>query len=331
MITHSKSVVPTVTNVNNASILTGKFPNEHGITGNYYFDKSRNSKIYMDSPSFLKCKTILETASSEGLATLFLTVKDKLRRLLSRGTTTSFSVERPSPWILKRLGRPPDVYSAASSVWLMEAAREVLEMRSYDVTFISTTDYVFHKFDLRSEVAKEYMTAVDEKIGQLSSEDNVIAIVSDHGMNRKRLKVDLCKLLRERGIKAQMVPIIKDEYLEHHYNLGGSVYIYLEKKRLVRKAREILGDQDGVEAVFTRSEAERRFHLPRRRIGDLLVLAQLETVFSPVDSGLCEDVDVRSHGSLHEQDVPFILSHKTRIASELFNKDVLSVVWSPDP
>jgi phosphonoacetate hydrolase len=172
---------------------------------------------------------------------------------------------------------------------------------------------------------------MDEKIGQLSSEDNLLGIVSDHGMNRKKLKVDLSKLLKERGIKAQMIPIIKDEYLEHHYNLGGSVYIYLEKRRLVKKAQAILSDQDGVEAVLTRREAARGFHLPGNRIGDLLVLAQLEAVFSPVDSGLYEDVDVRSHGSLHEQDVPFILNQKPKIASELFNKDILSVLWSLEP
>ena len=329
-IAHCKSMVPTVTNVNNASILTGEFPKEHGITGNYYFEKSRKSMIYMDSPSFLECKTLLEMASSRGQTTLFLTVKDKLRRLLGRGVTTSFSVEKPPAWILKKLGSPPNIYSSNSSVWLIDSALEVLKRRSYDMVFISTTDYVFHKFAPGSEVAREYIGAISEKIGQLGTKDIVVGIVSDHGMNKKRLKVDLEKLLSERRLKAKMIPIIKDEYEEHHQNLGGAVYIYLEKRALSSKAAEILRDQDGVEAALTRNEAVRKFHLPTNRIGDLLVLGNVEAVFSHVDKGLYEDVDVRSHGSLHEQEVPFILNRKQEITCE-FNKDAFSTLWSLEP
>ena len=32
------AVVPTVTNVNHASILSGKFPSETGMAGNYYYN-----------------------------------------------------------------------------------------------------------------------------------------------------------------------------------------------------------------------------------------------------------------------------------------------------
>ena len=50
-----EAMVPTVTNVNNASILTGGFPTKHGITGNYYLDRSSGAETYMDSSAFLNC------------------------------------------------------------------------------------------------------------------------------------------------------------------------------------------------------------------------------------------------------------------------------------
>ena len=53
-----KAMMSTVTNVNNASILTGEFPIKHGITGNYYLDKFSGVETYMDSPSFLRCGTL---------------------------------------------------------------------------------------------------------------------------------------------------------------------------------------------------------------------------------------------------------------------------------
>src|SRR6202051_194121 len=34
-----KGMVPSVTNANNSSICCGVFPEEHGITGNFYFDQ----------------------------------------------------------------------------------------------------------------------------------------------------------------------------------------------------------------------------------------------------------------------------------------------------
>jgi len=317
--TTCKSMVPTVTNVNNASILTGKFSMEHGITGNYYYDKSSRSEIYMDSASFLRCNTLLQEASNKRFKTLLLTVKDKLRRLLNRGTTTSFSVENPSPWILKKIGKPPSIYSANSSTWLLDATLKTLEKKPYDIIYVSTTDYIPHKYKPGCVEATEYMEKIDEKIGLLADKGVILGVTADHGMNNKRVKVDLQKLLSEHGIKTRIVPIIKDEYVEHHQNLGGSVYLYLERD--LEKALTILQDAEGVETIHTKNEAEKAYMLPSDRIGDLFVLGTKDAVFGPVDKGLYEDVDVRSHGSLHERDVSLIMNQKVKSVNELFNKD----------
>lgn len=317
--TTCKSVVPTVTNVNNASILTGKFPTEHGITGNYYYDKSSQSEIYMDSASFLRCNTLLKEVSNKGFKTLLLTVKDKLRRLLSRGVTTSFSVENPSPWILKEIGKPPSIYSANSSTWLLDATLKTLEKKPYDIIYVSTTDYIPHKYEPRCAEATEYMEKIDEKIGLLADKGVILGVTADHGMNNKRVKVDLQKLLSECGIKTKIVPIIKDEYVEHHQNLGGSVYLYFERD--LKKALTILQDTEGVEAVHTKNEAKKAYMLPSDRIGDLFVLGTKNAVFGPVRKGLYEDVNVRSHGSLHERDVLLIMNQKMKSVNELFNKN----------
>ena len=314
-----KSMVPTVTNVNNASILTGRFSTEHGITGNYYYDKSNQSMIYMDSAIFLRCNTLLQEASNKGVRTLLLTVKDKLRRLMNRGATTSLSVENPSPWILKEIGKPPSIYSADSSTWLLDATLKTLEKKLYDIIYVSTTDYIPHKYEPRYTEATEYMEKIDKKIGLLADKDVILGVTADHGMNNKRVKVDLQKLLSERGIKTKVVPIIKDEYVEHHQNLGGSVYLYLERD--LEKALTILQDAEGVEAVHTKNEAKKAYMLPSDRIGDLFVLGTKDAVFGPVKKGLYEDVNVRSHGSLHERDVLLIMNQKMKSVNELFNKD----------
>ena len=72
-----KSVIPSVTNVNNVSIITGVSPQIHGINSNYWLDRTTGKESYMESPDFLSCPTILESAKKKGLTTALLTSKKK--------------------------------------------------------------------------------------------------------------------------------------------------------------------------------------------------------------------------------------------------------------
>ena len=320
-----KSIVPTVTNVNNASILTGQFPADHGITGNYCFDESTQTEMYMDSPRFLKVPTLLEKAVSEGFSTLLVTVKDKLRRLLAEGVTASFSVEVPETQVVKEIGTPPSIYSEHADVWLLDAVISLLEKKNCQVVYVSTTDYIPHKYGPETAEAIEHIERVDEKLGEISDKA-VLGVVADHGMNDKCVKVDLVKMLKEFSIVARVIPIIKDEHVEHHQNLGGSVYLYLQKDE--DKALRILQDAEGVEKAYARGVACRTYKLPPDRVGDIFVLGSKDAVFGPVEKGLVEDVKVRSHGSLHELEVPFITNCKVKMTDKPLNKDVLELLLS---
>ncbi|MEM3028297.1 MAG: alkaline phosphatase family protein [Candidatus Bathyarchaeia archaeon] len=322
-----KAVVPTVTNVNNASILTGELPAIHGISGNYYFDRSKGLETYMDAPEYLRYETFLAMASKMKLRTALLTVKDKLRRLLGKDVTHSFSVEVPSSWAIEKIGRPPSVYSSEASLWLLDATIRLIVEDLFDLIYVSTTDYIPHMYGPFSERAREYMERIDEKIGLLLERGVALGITSDHGMSEKRIKVDLEKALFERNIKAKVLPIIKDEYVVHHQNLGGSVYLYLQEPRGASKTKEVIANIEGVETVLTAREAQEMFGLPLDRIGDLFALGGERTVFGPVPRGLIEDVRLRSHGSLHELSVPLILSKKTRGGEKLnSNKEAFGLL-----
>ena len=54
------TMIPSVTNVNNASIITCSFPEKHGITSNWYYDRNNRKEVFMDSNKFLTCQTYLE-------------------------------------------------------------------------------------------------------------------------------------------------------------------------------------------------------------------------------------------------------------------------------
>lgn len=318
------AMVPTVTNVNASSILTGKFPEVHGISSNWYYDRVTGEEVYMDSWRFLRCRTLLQKAADRGAKTLLLTVKDKLRRLIAEGAGDSYSVEKPDPKLVEGLGAPPSIYSSEASPWLLKAVEREVARGTYDVIYVQTTDYIPHKYPPESEEAERCMEMMDEQIGRILEHGVHLGITADHGMGEKRVNLDLAELLKEQGLEARFIAAIRDEHVTHHSNLGGAAYLYLP--RGVERAVEVLRDAEGVEEVLRREEAAALFRLPRDRIGDLLVLAEKEYTFGLGGQGAYTDVALRSHGSLHERRVPLILNREMELGGEVQNKDLLRLL-----
>jgi phosphonoacetate hydrolase len=124
-------------------------------------------------------------------------------------------------------------------------------------------------------------------------------------MSDKTRMLHLPAELARYGIQARAVPVIKDRYVVHHSNLGGSIYVYLENSADLNAAVDALRHLDGVEDAVPGEEAALRYHLMRERVGDIFVLADPATVFGdPSEVAMPEGL--RSHGSAHETTVPII-------------------------
>src|ERR1700745_3258988 len=80
----AQAVVPTFTNPNNVSIVTGAPPAVHGIAGNYYLDRASGREIRITDESLMRSETIRALMARAGVLTAAVTAKDKLRRLLGR-------------------------------------------------------------------------------------------------------------------------------------------------------------------------------------------------------------------------------------------------------
>src|ERR1700674_5152672 len=76
----AEAAMPTFTNPNNMSIVTGAPPSLHGISGNFTLDRDSGAEVMMTDPQLLRSETILALMSQAGVATAAVTAKDKLRR-----------------------------------------------------------------------------------------------------------------------------------------------------------------------------------------------------------------------------------------------------------
>ena len=249
--TTALSVIPSFTNPNNLSIITGRPPAVHGIAGNYFYDRAADEEVMMNDPRFLRAPTILKAFQEAGCKVATVTAKDKLRTLLgdgldfSSGTAIAFSSEKADEAtkvrngigdVLALVGRPlPEVYSADLSEFVLAAGARLLESFRPDVMYLSTTDYVQHKAAPGSTVANEFYAMLDRYVGALDAASCVLVMTADHGMNDKHLAggepdvIYLQDILDRRygaGATRVILPIT-DPYVAHHGALGSFATVYL--------------------------------------------------------------------------------------------------------
>lgn len=306
-----KCVMPSVTNVNNVSIVTGTFPSEHGIASNYWYDPATGEGHYIETAELLRVPTVLARAKTAGMTTALLTAKVKLLRMLEEGADWAITAEAPTGEWVSRLGSPPSVYSGEINIWLLRACHALLKDRDPDIVYCSTTDFLQHQFAPEHEVSRRYTEQMDAWLGEIAALDpsREIYVTADHGMNFKPRIINLQVLMDRDRLQAVCVPIIKDRYLAHHpYQEGGSLYVYYKAGTSAAEVREWLFSQAVIEAVYSREEACREFHLPGDRIGDLFVLGVADVAFGEQPEAELR-ADGRSHGSLYEQEVPLIAYH----------------------
>ncbi len=88
-----RGCMPSLTNPNNMSIVTGAPPSVHGVPGNHYLDPTTLEEVQLTNPSLLRATTIHAEMQRAGVRVLCVTAKDKLRRLLAHGLVPSVSAE----------------------------------------------------------------------------------------------------------------------------------------------------------------------------------------------------------------------------------------------
>lgn len=329
------SVIPSFTNPNNMSIATGRPPSVHGICGNFLFDPETGEEVMMNDVRFLRAPTLFSKYYEGGSRVAVVTAKDKLRALLGAGlefgedraicfssekadlaTKADNGIHNASEW----LGRPvPEVYSADLSEFVLAAGVKILKEWSPNVMYLSTTDYVQHKFAPNQQGAKDFYSMADKYIGELDALGAALVVTADHGMKPKHDANGKPSVIYVQDIldqwlgqaKARVILPITDPYVVHHGALGSFATAYLPAEVDTNEITEKLSNLEGILLVINKSEAVKRFELPPDRIGDIVIIStENMTLGTSVDRHDLEALKepLRSHGGLTEQEVPFIVN-----------------------
>jgi phosphonoacetate hydrolase len=325
------SEMPSLTNPNNLSIVTGVPPALHGVPGNYCRLEDGTLELFND-PRFLRAPSIHAVLAGQGVPTLMVTAKEKLRLLLGHGGVPSISVEKAAGAGLPEYGvddlqelvgaEAPGIYDWDASHYAMRLGLAVFRAhRALRLLYVSLTDRVQHAAAPGEELSDRFFTEFDSLLGEYLDEGFVVGVTADHGMNAKHADDGspnvhyLADVLESAGIEVQDVVLpITDPYVRHHGALGSFAWLYLDEAARPR-ARDVLRALPGVEEVWDRRDAATLYEHPVDRIGDLAVTASADVALG----GRQRDHDLsglhaalRSHGGRHEQPVPLITSRPVR-------------------
>jgi phosphonoacetate hydrolase len=325
-----RGALPSFTNVNNASIVTGVSPAIHGICGNFFYNESKNLEVMMNSAEYLRAETILASASKAGRKVAVVTAKEKLRDILSHKMKgIAFSAEKADQAKSDTHGidkveelvgyRTPAIYSADASLFVLRAGVALIEKGLADFLYLSLTDYIQHTFAPDKELSLSFYEAMDKEFGKLLDTGAVIGSVPDHGMNAKVNASGTPNVLyvedmleAKFGEGFRVICPITDPYVKHHGALGSYVVIYMNDKSKVNEVKYWLTLQPGITEVHDKQAAVHLLEQPADRIGDLVVLSARDFVLGrrPFYHDLSAlDGTLRSHGGRYEEMVSMILSH----------------------
>jgi phosphonoacetate hydrolase len=349
----ARGAMPSLTNVNNSSIVTGAPPRVHGIGGNYFFDTTSGKEVMMNSATFLRAETIFPAAQKAGRRVAVVTAKEKLRDIFASGLISlggmAFSSEKAREAKLAThgidavesvVGPTPPIYSGEASLYVLKAGVKLIERGAADFLYLSTTDFMQHKFAPEAAEAIEFYAGIDEQLGHLLALGAVVGITADHGMNAKQ-KVDgspnvvylESELVQKFGLAFRVILPITDPYVAHHGALGSFAQVHLPAANIlaVQAVADFLRQVPGVTEVLERDCAARWMELPVDRMGDLVVCSGRDTVLGRTpqwhDLTVLEN-GLRSHGGRYEEMVPFILSaplnagYAARARGDLRNFDI---------
>jgi phosphonoacetate hydrolase len=327
--------MPSFTNVNNSSIVTGVPPSVHGIGGNFFYDTAADREVMMNSATFLRAETIFPAAQKAGRKVGVVTAKEKLRDIFAHGLIAAGGIAFSSEKAVhaKRdthgienvealVGPTPAIYSGEASLYVLRAGAVLLERGLADFLYLSTTDFMQHKFVPEAPEALEFYAGIDQLTGRLLSLGAIVGVTADHGMNSKQ-KADGSPnvIYLETELNARFGPgfrvilPITDPYVVHHGALGSFAQVHLPQtpRPGLDPATVIswLLSLPGITEAHDRATAARLMELPPDRMGDLVVCSGRDVVLGrtteyhdlkAIEGGL------RSHGGRFEEMVPFLLS-----------------------
>jgi predicted AlkP superfamily pyrophosphatase or phosphodiesterase len=309
-------VFPALTSTVQASILSGKYPNEHGIICNGLYDRSKYEVSFWEQASSL--------VQTERIWDLMKKKIPDSRTAVLFGQHSMYSnadfIVTPRPLhmadetVMWCYSKPPGYYedlkykfgdfnlarywgplaSPESSDWIVKAALDTIEYQrpNFLFTYIPHVDYSAQKYGKNNKAtqddlkrADEFVGVIDQKVTELGMrEETLLIIISEYSFNDVKSAIPLNQKLRDADLLA-IRNISGKEYLDLEYSSAFAMvdhqiaHIYV-KEGFETKTKKVLENISGVGGVLTSVE-KKELHIDNKeRSGDLIAVSNKDSWFN---------------------------------------------------
>jgi predicted AlkP superfamily pyrophosphatase or phosphodiesterase len=305
---------PAVTSTVQASILSGKYPREHGIIANGLYDRSTYSVSFWEqSSSLVKAQRLWDTIKQKNSKKTAVLFWQNTMYANSDIVVTPRPIHLEDKMIMWCYSRPVGYYeklkekfgefnlasywgplaSFKSSEWIANAAEYTLENErpNFLSVYIPHTDYSAQRFGKGAIQVREDLKRADEIAGRLVQkatdlgiqEEMQFIIISEYAFNDVSGAVPLNLVLRDAGLLSTRT-IHEREYLDFEYSKAFAMvdhqvaHVYI-KDGYERETRMALEATAGVDRILD-GKGKEELAIDHERSGELIAISARDRWFS---------------------------------------------------
>ncbi len=306
-------MLPAVTTSVQSTYITGKWPNEHGIVGNGWYDRTDcEIKFWKQSNKLVQAEKIWERAKK--MDPSFTT--SKMFWWYNMYSDADYAVT-PRPNYLADGRKIPDCYShpaalrdelqkelgqfplfsfwgpgagIKSTQWIADAT--VFTDKKYDPTltlvYLPHLDYCLQKYGPDLSKINTHLGEIDKVVEQLveyyTAKNTRIVLLSEYGINPVNNPVHINRALREKGmlgIRVERGLELLDPGASKAFAVADHqvAHIYINDPLVTAQVKEIVTGLPGVALVLDR-EAQKQYHIDHERSGDIVLMADEKSWFT---------------------------------------------------
>jgi alkaline phosphatase D len=280
-----QAVFPTMTKPGHVSLLTGVYPQRHGILANEYNDRKK-TRVY--TTDMIEVPTLFDMLRDQGKKSVFISGKEGLAAFLGPEADICISPQSHPSYI----DAPPED-AIALTEWIFTSIMQALTHEQPDFMCINVPilDDWGHDHGPRSEEVSQATAHVQEQIAHLRSAlhaHSTLIVTADHGMSAVSQAIPVHALLRNAG------------YETWPLHVGRCAFLY----ELEPDVTSFVADMEGIASIITPDQYS-TYGVDHHRAPDLILLAEEGYLFIPQPllayyKGM--------HGSLQETDVPLYMT-----------------------
>jgi predicted AlkP superfamily pyrophosphatase or phosphodiesterase len=306
-------MLPALTTSVQSTFVTGKWPGEHGIVGNGWYDRTDSEiKFWKQSNKLVLGEKIWERAKKEDPSFTC----SKMFWWYNMYSGADYSVT-PRPNYLADGRKIPDCYSHPAEVrdelqkelgqfplfkfwgpatditstqWIADAS--IFTDKKYDPTlsliYLPHLDYCLQKYGQNLAAINSDLSEIDKIIEQLvnyyTAKRAKIILLSEYGItnvdrpvhiNRELRKNGFLQIRTERGLELLDPGASKAFAVADHQ----VAHIYINDHFVTSQVRQILEQVAGIQLILNKAE-QQEYHIDHERSGDLVIMADDHSWFT---------------------------------------------------